>query len=221
MDKNENSTADTTVEPEYNDPKNPINTRLMWIAKHPTIIQVFIWSIVVISLVVGVTLWLTGNLKTTDLGLGGIFLINLLGSATIFLPFPGIAAVCAASAPTIGLNLYGIVILSGIGSAIGECTAYLLGYGIINTARGKALQSRYKYYDRISKMMKKRGWFVILFFATIPNPVFDATGLAAGSLRYSIYSFFMWVLLGKIIKYIFTVIACYNGIEFIQRLIGG
>ena len=57
-----------------------------------------------------------------SLGLLGIFIINIIGSATVFLPAPGIATVVA------GGFLYNplfVAIIAGVGSAIGDMVGYL------------------------------------------------------------------------------------------------
>ena len=202
---------------EENLPKT-LNPVLLWLGGRPRLIQILVWSLVAISVATGATLWLTGQLEPLEIGLGSLFIINLVGAATIFLPLPGILSVCAASAPALGLNLYWVVGVSALGSAIGEMTAYLAGYGLMQTKKGKDFRARYKSYDRVRTLMKKRGWAVLLLLAAIPNPVFDVAGIVAGSLSYRVFSFFGWVLLGKTLKYIATSAACFYAVDWLQRL---
>lgn len=58
-------------------------------------------------------------------GLFGIFLINLFGSATVFLPAPAIATVFA------GGGIYSpfwVAVAAALGSSIGEMSGFLLGH---------------------------------------------------------------------------------------------
>ena len=84
------------------DRDNPI---ALWLASHPKVIQIVIWTVVVGSIVTGTIFFVTGQLEPEDVGYTGAFLINLIGSASVILPVPGLAAVCAAAAPEVGLNI--------------------------------------------------------------------------------------------------------------------
>ena len=69
---------------------------------------------------------------------------------------------------------------SGIGASIGELTGYLAGYG------GSAVIEENSKYKRIAKWMNKNGFITILVLATIPNPIFDLSGIFAGATHYSL-----------------------------------
>ena len=58
-------------------------------------------------------------------GYPGIFVINLLGNATVALPAPSLAIVSVAGSV---LNPYLVGLFAGAGSALGELTGYLAGY---------------------------------------------------------------------------------------------
>ncbi len=192
---------------------------LGWIGSRFYLLQIGVWGIVVVTVGAGFILWRLGYLEPRDLGLGGVFLSNLIGSATIFLPLPGLTFACAASAPTLELSLPLVALLGATGSAIGEITAYMIGFGIAQSG-GENLMRRYKGYERISGLMRRRGGYILFFFSATPNPFFDAAGVAAGSLRYRLWEFLVWVLIGKLVKYGYTVVACSAGISWLQRLIG-
>lgn len=126
-------------------------------------------------------------------GYFGIFLINLIGSATILIPTPAIMATFVGG----GIyNPFFVGILSGIGASIGETTGYLAGYG------GSALIKESKNYKRVEKWMNINGFATIFVLACIPNPFFDLTGLFAGATKYSFKKYFLAVVLGKILRFI-------------------
>lgn len=131
--------------------------------------------------------------KLTNFGYFGIFLINLIGSATILIPTPAIIATF------VGGGIYNsllVGILSGIGASIGETTGYLAGYG------GSALIKENKNYKRVEKWMNLNGFLTIFILACIPNPVFDLTGLFAGATKYSFKKYFLAVVSGKVLRFI-------------------
>ena len=48
--------------------------------------------------------------------------------------------------------------------------------------------------------MQKRGFITMFLMSTVPNPLFDVAGLAAGAVRMPMRSFFVSVSGGKVIK---------------------
>lgn len=131
--------------------------------------------------------------KLTNFGYLGIFLINLVGSATVIIPAPSIIATF------VGGSIYNpllVGIFSGIGAGLGELTGYLAGYG------GSVVIKENKNYEKISKWMNKNGFVTILVLAIIPNPIFDLSGIFSGATHYSLKKFLTAVLIGKIIRFI-------------------
>ena len=126
-------------------------------------------------------------------GYFGIFLINLLGSATIVIPAPSLVATFVGGSI---FNPLLVGIVSGLGASIGELTGYLAGYG------GSAIVTENKNFKRIEKWMGKNGFVTILVLALIPNPIFDFSGIFAGATGYPLKKFFTAVLIGKTIRFI-------------------
>ncbi len=130
----------------------------------------------------------------TELGYLGAFLLPLLANATVFVPIPGVMVIFTMGAL---FNPILIAILGGVGAATGELTGYLVGFS------GQGLIERVRYYDRIYNWMSahpRKTDLMIMIFAIIPNPFFDAAGIAAGSLKVPIWRFLIFCMLGSIIK---------------------
>lgn len=191
----------------------PANKFAEFIAKHNRTYQTIIWTVVVVSVVGGTISWLGGWLDVQDAGYWGAFLVNLVGSAAVVVPVPGLAAVCAAAAPDIGLNFVFLALAGAAGSTIGEVTGYLAGYG----SQGVVQKSRY--YSSIRGWVVRRGGLALFILAVIPNPLFDIGGIAAGSLGYPISKFFLWVGLGKAIKFLAVAYACRQSISWLSDLV--
>jgi len=65
----------------------------------------------------------------------------------------------------------------------------------------------------------RRGGLALFILAVIPNPLFDIGGIAAGSLGYPISKFFLWVGLGKTIKFLIVAYACRQSISWLSDLV--
>lgn len=129
----------------------------------------------------------------------GIFLINVVGSGSVFFPVPGLAAAFVGGG--VSLNALGVTLAGAAGSTIGEMTGYLAGYG------GQVLLKRNKHYARVEEWMCRYGDATVFVMAAIPNPLFDLAGLAAGSLRFPVWRFLLAAFLGKVVKFaVFTLI---------------
>jgi membrane protein YqaA with SNARE-associated domain len=137
------------------------------------------------------------------IGYPGIFLVSLLGNATIILPAPSLALVFAMGSALPPL-LVGLA--AGVGEALGELTGYAAGFG------GRAVIEDQKVYDRLEDWMQRRGGITVFVLSVFPNPFFDLAGIAAGTLRYPVWRFLLVCWLGKTIK---TTIVAWAGSQSI------
>ena len=150
-------------------------------------------------------------------GYAGLFLINVIGAASILLPSPAAASVFAAGAlleDFLGVPAFiWVGLVAGLGEAVGEFSGYAAGYG------GRIFVQERPAYARIHAWMQKRGFITMFLMSTIPNPVFDIAGLAAGAVQMPLRSFFLAVLSGKIIKNTWIAAAGFYGVGVITQLI--
>jgi len=126
-------------------------------------------------------------------GLLGIFIINVLGSATLFLPAPAIATVVA------GGFLYNplfVAIVAGVGSALGDMVSFALGH----SGKEIFIKKNSFWYKILKETFHKFGAGFIIIFSLIPNPIFDAVGIFAGLFSYSPVKFFVYVLIGRFFR---------------------
>ncbi len=151
--------------------------------------------ILILSLGFGVLAYFIGNRATNlqNLGYFGLFIINLIGSATIILPVPALVTTIAAGA---FLNPLLAGTVSAAGSTIGELTGYYTGVG------GGELVENNKNIDKVRKWMDKYGLWVVFILAVIPNPFFDLAGIVSGASGISIRKYLIAVFSGKLIKFV-------------------
>ncbi|NLD45032.1 MAG: VTT domain-containing protein [Chloroflexi bacterium] len=121
----------------------------------------------------------------------GVFLVSVIGNATVILPVPSLAAVFAGGGV---LNPLIVGLVAGVGEPIGELTAYLAGYG------GSAVVEDSERYRRVRGYMDNHGMLTIFVLSAIPNPLFDLAGIVAGMSHMPVWKFLLPCWLGKTIK---------------------
>jgi len=123
----------------------------------------------------------------------GAFVIALISNATVIFPAPGWAIIIAMGRV---LDPVLLAIAAGLGSGLGELSAFALGYGGAAAAQSeKLVQLREQ-----KKWLKKYDVLAIFVLAAIPNPLFDLAGIAAGAMKMPVWRFLIPCILGKIIK---------------------
>ncbi|MCH7952764.1 MAG: VTT domain-containing protein [Chloroflexi bacterium] len=131
-------------------------------------------------------------------GYFGVFIISLVGAASILLPSPAVVSVLGGGAllnDFLGVPAwFWVGIVAGLGEAIGEFSGYAAGYG------GRVFIEDRPSYARIKRWMERRGALTLFVMSTIPNPAFDLVGLTAGAVQMPMRRFFFSVLAGKTIK---------------------
>jgi membrane protein YqaA with SNARE-associated domain len=144
-------------------------------------------------------------------GYPGIFLLSILGNATIILPAPAFAITFAAGAI---FNPIGVALAAGAGSAIGELTGYMAGYS------GRGVIEKVEIYKKLEGWTERYGGWTILALAVIPNPFFDLGGVAAGALRMPAPVFLAWAFVGKTIRMLAIAYAGSKSIDWIVEFLG-
>ena len=139
-----------------------------------------------------------------------IFILNVISSATFFVPLPAVASVCIGG---VLLNPMIVALVSGLGGTLGEITGYMAGYS------GRGIAEKSRIYNIVRTWVRHRGWIALFLFAAIPTPIFDFAGIAAGVLRFPLWQFYLAVLPGKVLKYLGMAYLCswgYNVMKVLQ-----
>ncbi len=128
-------------------------------------------------------------------GYVGVFIISLLGNATVILPVPSLLGVFAAGT---AFNPLLVGLVAGVAEPLGELTGYLAGYG------GSAIIENRRLYEHVHHWMRSgdflSGYVIIFVLSAIPNPLFDLAGIAAGAMRMPLRGFLVSCWLGKTLK---------------------
>lgn len=144
--------------------------------------------------IVAAVLYFSSEISTLGgYGYAGAFIIAMLSSATIFFPAPGWAVIAAMSA---FLDPLLLGIAAGLGSAIGELSGFAAGDGVRDM-----LNDRVKETKTVHEIVRKYDAAAIFFLSFIPNPLFDAAGIVAGSLKIPWWRFLAACAAGRVLRY--------------------
>lgn len=133
--------------------------------------------------------WMGGLVNTY--GYAGAFLISIFGNLTIFFPVPFTITIYAFGA-TLNPLLLGLV--CGLGSTVGEFSAYLIGRG-----GRRILEGKYEKRLESAKLLVMRyGMIIIFLFALLPLPD-DLILIPLGMLKYDLKKALFAAFLGKIL----------------------
>ncbi len=171
-----------------------------------------ILTVIAILAALGATLYFRDRLQELEqYGYAAVFLVGLISNATIIFPVPGLAVSSVMGGV---FNPWIVGLVGGVGQALGELTGYMAGYS------GQTLVDGNPIYDRLTRWMQRYGALTIFVLAFIPNPIFDLGGIAAGTLRFSLWKFLVSCTAGKVAKNIIFALAGYYGIEAVFKLFG-
>ncbi len=138
-------------------------------------------------------------------GLLALFVINVVSSATLILPLPGLAltplAATVADPLVVGL-------IAGAGQTLGELTGYLAGY---SGRKALGMDAR---TQRMTTLMRRWGAAIVFVLALIPNPFFDVAGIIAGATRMPLRLYLLAAASGKILKNIALAYGVTLGIDW-------
>ncbi len=180
-----------------------------WLVEHREMAtRLALLAVVLAFVLTGIVMWLTGQFQLRSVGFPGIWLLNFIASASIVVPVPGIAAVCLAATPSVGLNPVAIGVVAGSAEALGEMTGYMGGM------TGRNMITRRSWYPRVRKWVERHGGLLLFFMAIIPNPTFDIVGIAAGSIGYPVKRFLAILFVAKSIKSMGIAYVCFYGVSF-------
>jgi membrane protein YqaA with SNARE-associated domain len=122
-------------------------------------------------------------------GYAGAFLISIFGNFTIFFPVPFTITIYAFG---VTLNPLLLGLTCGLGSTIGEFSAYLVGMG-----GRKVFEGRYGERLESAKLLIERyGMAIIFLFALLPLPD-DVILIPLGMMRYDLKKAMIAAFLGK------------------------
>ena len=163
------------------------------------------WLMIGFSIGIAIVIYATRDVvqKYAEYGYLGVFVISVLGNATLIFPAPSFTVVAFGAV----LNPYLVGVLAGCGAAVGEMTGYTLGLGISpDLDEGASIaglgEKEMKWLRWLRPKFQRWGAIVIFILAAIPNPIFDMGGILAGMARMAWWKFLLAAVLGKTVRFI-------------------
>jgi uncharacterized membrane protein YdjX (TVP38/TMEM64 family) len=184
--------------------------------KKPAARPVSRWRIVALMVALGLTvliyLYRDRVAQFASYGYLGLFVVSVVGNATILLPVPSLAATFVAGRI---LNPWLVGLVSAAGMAIGELSGYLAGYGGTAIVETKDRER----YEKLEVWMRRHGFLTIFVLGAIPNPIFDLAGVAAGMLHFPLWYFLLACFLGKLVKAVVFAFAGAQSLTWFERFL--
>ena len=144
-----------------------------------------------------------------SLGYPGVFIANFVGTATLFVPVPGLTA--AGQALIVALakthNPWGVAFAGSSGMTLAETTAYTAGRigRAVREEGGQPVKGRWGRTLRragavVDRLMLRWGFLTLLVLSAVPNPLFEFAGITAGAVRMNFWRFLLAVAIGKTMR---------------------
>jgi len=173
--------------------------------------------IVLVVFFVGFTTYIAFNREKitfeslSGLGYLGVFLMAWIGSTTVLLPIPHLAFTFTMGSVLVP---WWIGLCAGFGDSLGELWGYLAGYAV------EDLIDRWKVYPMIEGWVRRHGMLTIFLMGSVPMPLFDMAGMAAGATGMPVWKFYLATWSGKTFKAIVVAWAGHYSIAWIANLLG-
>jgi len=140
----------------------------------------------------------------------GILIVSILGNITILIPIPFVLIIYAFGSI---LNPLLVGLIGGIGSTIGEFSAYLIGRGgrkIIEEKYGKRL-------DVLEQLIEKYGSLIVFIFALTPLPD-DLLLIPLGMIKYDWRKILVFMFAGKTLMCMIVAYAGLYSFHIVRKL---
>ena len=169
------------------------------------------WAMIGFSIGIAIVIYATRDIvqQYAEYGYLGVFVISVLGNATLIFPAPSFTVVAFGAV----LNPYLVGVLAGCGAAVGEMTGYTLGLGMSPNLDENVAglgEKQMKWLRWLRPKFQRWGVVVIFVLAAIPNPIFDMGGILAGMARMRWWKFLTAAAFGKTVR--FTLLSMMFGI---------
>ncbi|OGN90616.1 MAG: hypothetical protein A2Z70_00130 [Chloroflexi bacterium RBG_13_48_17] len=171
--------------------------------------------------------YLLGMAALATYGLLGMLIIAFLGGSLLsMLAVPVPYWLLVFTLPPILAAKYGIAapivvgLVSGLGASLGQLLTFVVGCGSRDLSQKLAYRVNRNFYDRAMSLAQKHGSLAVFLMAAIINPFHLPMTFAMASLRYPSWKFFVFSLLGNVLKSSFIAFCGYFGLTSLFRFLG-
>lgn len=170
--------------------------------------------------------YLLGARYVATYGLLGMLIVAFLGGSLlsmVAIPVPYwllVFTLPSILAPRFQIGapiLVGVV--SGTGASLGQQLTFMLGYGSRDLSQKIAYRFNRGLYDRALRWAQRHGSLAVFIMSAIINPFHLPMTIAMASLRYPAWKFFVFSLLGNLLKSSFIAFCGYFGLTSLFRFL--
>ena len=171
--------------------------------------------------------YLLGMAALATYGLFGMLIIAFLGGSLLSMlavPVPYwllVFTLPSILAPKFQIGAPILVgLISGFGASLGQLLTFMVGCGSRDLSQKLVYRVNRSFYDRAMGLAQKHGSLAVFLMSAIINPFHLPMTFAMASLRYPGWKFFLFSLLGNIVKSSFIAFCGYFGLTSLFRFLG-
>ena len=171
--------------------------------------------------------YLLGMAALATYGLFGMLIIAFLGGSLLSMlavPVPYwllVFTLPSILAPKFQIGAPILVgLISGFGASLGQLLTFMVGCGSRELSQKLVYRVNRSFYDRAMGLAQKHGSLAVFLMSAIINPFHLPMTFAMASLRYPGWKFFLFSLLGNIVKSSFIAFCGYFGLTSLFRFLG-
>jgi hypothetical protein len=171
--------------------------------------------------------YLLGLAALATYGLLGMLIIAFLGGSLLSMlavPVPYwllVFTLPSILAPQFQIGAPILVgLISGVGASLGQLLTFMVGYGSRGLSQKLAYRVNRNFYDRAMSLAQRHGSLAVFLMSAIINPFHLPMTFAMASLRYPSWKFFVFSLMGNIVKSSFIAFCGYFGLTSLFRFLG-
>jgi len=171
--------------------------------------------------------YLLGMAALATYGLFGMLIIAFLGGSLLSMlavPVPYwllVFTLPSILAPKFQIGAPILVgLISGFGASLGQLLTFMVGCGSRDLSQKLVYRVNRSFYDRAMGLAQKHGSLAVFLMSAIINPFHLPMTFAMASLRFPRWKFFLYSLLGNIVKSSFIAFCGYFGLTSLFRFLG-
>ena len=171
--------------------------------------------------------YLLGAKYVATYGLLGMLVVAFLGGSLlsmIAIPVPYwllVFTLPSILAPQFQIGAPILVgVISGLGASLGQLLTFMLGYGSRDLSQKLAYKVNRGLYDRAMNWANRHGSLAVFLMSAIINPFHLPMTIAMASLRYPVWKFLLFSLLGNVVKSLFIAFCGYFGLNSLFQFLG-
>jgi membrane protein DedA with SNARE-associated domain len=111
-------------------------------------------------------------------------------------------------------------LISGAGASLGQLLTFMIGYGGRDISQKLAYKVNRGLYDKAMNWAQRHGSLAVFVMSAIQNPFHVPMTFAIASLRFPKWKFFLYSLLGNIVKSSFIAFCGYFGLNSLFHFLG-